>query len=102
MDRRAWLRTVGGAALAVIAGGASGQRAREGARVDEVQSRWKDFLAPGTPVPSPGERLALADAEWRKRLPPETYRVLRGAGTEAPRSSPLNGEKRPGVFACAG
>ncbi len=43
-----------------------------------------------------------ADAEWRTELTPEQYRVLRGHGTERPGSSPLNAEKRPGVFACAG
>jgi peptide-methionine (R)-S-oxide reductase len=44
----------------------------------------------------------LADAEWKKRLSPEAYRVLRHEGTERPYSSPLNKEKRPGTFACAG
>lgn len=42
------------------------------------------------------------DAEWRKLLRPAQYRVLREAGTEAPYSSPLNEEKRAGIFACAG
>jgi peptide-methionine (R)-S-oxide reductase len=42
------------------------------------------------------------DDEWRKRLSTEQYRVLRGHGTERPFSSPLDNEKRKGVFACAG
>jgi peptide-methionine (R)-S-oxide reductase len=42
------------------------------------------------------------DAEWRKRLTPAQYSVLREAGTEAPYSSPLNDEHRHGVFSCAG
>ncbi len=42
------------------------------------------------------------DAEWRATLDPEAYRVLRRHGTERPGSSPLNGEKRAGVFRCAG
>lgn len=41
-------------------------------------------------------------AEWRRRLGPDRYRILRQAGTEAPHSSPLNKEKRRGTFACAG
>ena len=41
-------------------------------------------------------------AEWRDSLSPEAYRVLREHGTERPGSSPLNAEKRPGTFACAG
>ena len=42
------------------------------------------------------------DAEWRAELSPEQFRVLRGHGTERPGSSPLNAEKRPGTFLCAG
>jgi peptide-methionine (R)-S-oxide reductase len=44
----------------------------------------------------------LSDAEWRQRLTPEHYAVLRGHGTERPGSCALNHEKRPGTFACAG
>ncbi|QKS01161.1 peptide-methionine (R)-S-oxide reductase MsrB [Sphingomonas sp. CL5.1] len=44
----------------------------------------------------------LSDAEWRKRLSPRAYAVLRRAATEAPFSSPLNKEHRKGVFSCAG
>ena len=40
--------------------------------------------------------------EWRKLLTPEQYAVLREEDTEAPFTSPLNDEKRKGVFACAG
>ncbi|WP_431281470.1 peptide-methionine (R)-S-oxide reductase MsrB [Humitalea sp. 24SJ18S-53] len=43
-----------------------------------------------------------SDAEWRDKLPPEAFRVLRGHGTERPGSSPFNAEKRPGAFHCAG
>ncbi len=42
------------------------------------------------------------DADWQKMLTPEQYRVLRRAGTERAHTSPLNHEKRAGVFACAG
>ncbi len=46
--------------------------------------------------------LRLSEAEWKQRLPPAAFRVLRQEGTEAPGSSPLNAEKRKGVFHCAG
>ena len=42
------------------------------------------------------------DAEWQKLLKPDAYRVLRKADTEAPGSSPLNREKRAGIYTCAG
>jgi peptide-methionine (R)-S-oxide reductase len=46
--------------------------------------------------------LKLTDAEWKQRLSPEAYQVLRLEGTEVPGSSPLNHEKRKGRFVCAG
>ena len=42
------------------------------------------------------------EAEWRKLLSPEAYKVLRDHGTERAGSSPLDREKRAGVFHCAG
>jgi len=44
----------------------------------------------------------LADAEWRKRLSPAAYQVLRHEGTERAGTSPLLDEHRKGTFACAG
>jgi peptide-methionine (R)-S-oxide reductase len=41
-------------------------------------------------------------ADWRKRLPAESFDVLRREGTETPFTSPLNNEHRQGVFACLG
>ncbi|WP_415209115.1 peptide-methionine (R)-S-oxide reductase MsrB [Rudaea sp.] len=43
-----------------------------------------------------------SDAEWRARLTPAQYGILREEGTEYPYSSPLDREKRRGIFACAG
>ena len=42
------------------------------------------------------------DAEWRAKLTPEQYQVMRGHGTERPGSGALLHEKRAGTFACAG
>ncbi|MEX1316834.1 MAG: peptide-methionine (R)-S-oxide reductase MsrB [Synechococcaceae cyanobacterium] len=44
----------------------------------------------------------LSDSQWRQRLSPESYAVLRKEATERPFSSPLNAEKRPGTYRCAG
>ena len=44
----------------------------------------------------------FSDAEWRRRLPPASYRVLRHEDTERPGTSPLNKEKRKGTFVCLG
>jgi peptide-methionine (R)-S-oxide reductase len=43
-----------------------------------------------------------SDEEWKERLTPPAYAVLRQHGTERAFTSPLNREKRPGTFACAG
>ena len=48
------------------------------------------------------DKIEKTDEEWRALLPRDAYQVLRHEGTEYAGSSPLNGEKRPGVFACAG
>ena len=42
------------------------------------------------------------DAEWRARLTPEQYAVMRNHGTERPGSCALLYEKRAGTFECAG
>ncbi len=42
-----------------------------------------------------------SDDEWRSTLTPEQYRVLREHGTERAFTSPLNVEKRDGMFVCA-
>lgn len=46
--------------------------------------------------------LRLTDAEWQKRLSGPQYDVLRHEGTERAGTSPLNTEKRKGVYHCAG
>ncbi|HKT86232.1 MAG TPA: peptide-methionine (R)-S-oxide reductase MsrB [Novosphingobium sp.] len=53
-----------------------------------------DAQAKGYPV-------SYSDAEWRRRLTGEQFRILRQAGTERPFSSPLNDEHRRGTFLCA-
>jgi len=50
--------------------------------------------------PSPGRNAMKSDEEWRKQLTPEQFHVARQHGTERPFSSPLNSEKRPGMFNC--
>ena len=58
--------------------------------------------APAGAAPLPDFPFKLSDAEWRKRLSPAAYRVLRHADTERAFTSPLNKEHRTGTFACAG
>ena len=45
---------------------------------------------------------ALSESEWKEKLTPEQFHVLRKEGTERAHTSPLNAEKREGSFNCAG
>jgi peptide-methionine (R)-S-oxide reductase len=76
-DRRTLLAIAGAGVLAAACGGAPAEAAQ-------------------------GFEFQLGDAEWRKRLSPQAYDVLRKGGTEYPNTSPLNKEHRAGVFACGG
>jgi peptide-methionine (R)-S-oxide reductase len=71
--------------LAAMSASALALRAHEGAQAAKSET----FEITRTP------------AEWRKILTPEQYYVLRDRGTERPFTSPLNDEKRAGIFHCA-
>jgi len=103
MHRRSFLASFPVAALAwsllprsVVAGtpGASS--------VTELQRDWQKLLAPGASVTLTLEPLRKTDAEWKQMLEPAQFSVLRQEGTERPFTSPLNDEKRKGIFVCAG
>jgi peptide-methionine (R)-S-oxide reductase len=68
-----------------------------GSRSADVQAQVSSTQA-RTPV----TRLELSDAEWKARLTPAQYQVLRQAGTERAGTSPLNQEKRKGRYLCVG
>jgi peptide-methionine (R)-S-oxide reductase len=63
-------------------------------------SRYALAAKPEDPIKI--DKLKLSKDEWRKRLSPEQYSVLREEGTERAGTSPFNNEKRKGHFACAG
>ena len=60
--------------------------ASEGAGLKFADSEWR----------------AITEAEWKERLDPDAFRVLRREATERPFTSPLNDEKRKGTYVCAG
>ena len=48
-----------------------------------------------------GEKFLLSEDEWKRRLTPEEYRVLRQAGTEPPWEGCFVGTSEPGTYVCA-
>jgi peptide-methionine (R)-S-oxide reductase len=62
----------------------------------------RSVAAPRPEDPIKIDKLVLSEAEWRKRLSPQQFEILRKEGTERAGSSPLNAETRKGVYACAG
>ncbi|WCM95234.1 peptide-methionine (R)-S-oxide reductase MsrB [Acidovorax sp. NCPPB 2350] len=83
MSTRRHLLSTGTAALAALAAGLVPRRAPAAGTGEVFEVRY-------------------TDAEWRARLSPQQFAVLRQEGTERPGASPLNSEKRPGTYACAG
>ncbi|MEP7222494.1 MAG: peptide-methionine (R)-S-oxide reductase MsrB [Novosphingobium sp.] len=55
----------------------------------------------GSPAEAKAYPVSFTPAEWRKRLTPAQYYILREQGTEQPGSSPLLKEHRKGTFTCA-
>ena len=71
-------------------------------QVEELRAGWRSLLAKSADVATDATPVKLSPDEWRSRLSPAAYAVLREEGTERAFTSPLNDEKRKGVFVCAG
>ena len=58
--------------------------------------------APALAADTTKYEVTLTDAQWKAKLSPAAYDVLRQQGTETPFTSPLLNEHRAGTFSCAG
>ncbi len=67
-----------------------------------LQQNWRELLDSAVEPNLSLDRLELSKAQWRERLDPDAYHILRREGTERAGSHEYNLEKREGVFACAG
>ena len=95
LDRRAFL--LGGAGTIGLAACNAETRADDrGGQKEEIMSK------PDAGAIADYDKWQLPEKEWKERLSPEEFAVLRKEATERPWTSPLNDEKRAGVFACAG
>src|SRR6476620_294375 len=86
----------------LLAGGSAAVAAAFITRSLPLDAAGPDASQPGPVAPHPQPSLTLTDEEWRERLTPAQYAVLRNAGTERPFTSELLDEHRSGLFACAG
>jgi peptide-methionine (R)-S-oxide reductase len=102
MQRRDFLIMLSAAPLGIVPIRSAWSAGTGAKSIADIQANWKSLLAPGAEVANTTDPLKLSDEEWRKRLTSPQYDVLRHEGTEHPFTSPLNNEKRAGVFVCAG
>ncbi len=70
--------------------------------LDSIRNNWKALLARNANVTLSIEPIQKSKAEWKQTLSDAQFYVLREEGTERPFSSPLDHEKRAGVYVCAG
>ena len=101
MNRRTWLQGLFATAAGMVAGSA-GYAATQSKEIEALQKNWRMLLAAGVTPPAPTDKLQISNDEWKKRLDKASYNVLREEGTERAGTSPLNNEKRAGVYACRG
>jgi len=82
--------------------GAKGRGPIGGKELVRVQNDWKRLLPENAGLDLSTAPIERSEAEWTRTLTPAQFDVLREEGTERAGTSPLDGEKRPGIFACAG
>ncbi len=104
MKRRNLLIGLAAAPMVVMVARYGFAERRSGSLVDieELQKNWMEYLPEGADVALTKAPLMRPDEEWENILTPSQYRVLREEGTEGAFTSPLNDEKRPGIYVCAG
>jgi peptide-methionine (R)-S-oxide reductase len=99
VQRRTILKAAGAFAAAAIGNSQAKEHTMD---LATLHAEWRDYLPGDFQPPSAGDRLELDSAAWRDRLAPAAFDVLRKEATERAGTSPLNDEKRRGVFVCAG
>ncbi len=73
---------------------------RQKPSIQTMQHDWTKLLAPSAKISTDKMKLDKPHAAWKKELPKDSYQVLFEEDTERAFTSPLNDEKRPGIFVC--
>lgn len=71
------------------------------ADIQTMEAHWQQLMASDADLPTLQSPLPDSRWDWRAKLSAEAYRVLFEEGTEPPHTSPLNHEKRAGLYLCA-
>jgi peptide-methionine (R)-S-oxide reductase len=102
MDRRSFLLTLATAPMALQPSIGRAAAALDAAAIEDMRKTWKSLLPKNADVPASPAPISRSNESWKQLLTPAQYEVLRQEGTEPAFTSPLNAEKRPGVFVCVG
>ena len=104
MQRRTLLLAGGAALITLPFLNLLGRRqalAASDADIERLQTGWREFIPTGADaLPDSQTPIDVSKHEWRERLDADAFHVLFEHGTERPGSSPLDREKRPGLFVC--
>ena len=68
--------------------------------IQSLQHEWTKLLPPSAKISTDKTKLNKPHSAWKNELPEESYQVLFEEDTERAFTSPLNDEKRPGIFVC--
>jgi peptide-methionine (R)-S-oxide reductase len=106
MNRRKFIATLAASPAALIAPWsvewARAANAPTPGTIENMRQTWQSLLPKDADVPLTPTPVTRSNEMWKQLLSPAQYAVLREEGTERAFSSPLNAEKRAGVFVCAG
>ncbi len=106
MERRNFIqRLVGLGVVGCVGSACSAETAEKAKKAENARKAATPGTGNADAPASAGvkiDKVVKSEDEWRKILTPEQFHVLREEGTERPFSSPLNDEKRPGEYVCAG
>ena len=101
MDRRKFVfGTIGGG---LIAGGIyplMTLASKSQANITALQADWQKLLAPNAKIATDVSPLKKPPQKWAQELPKDSFEVLFEEDTERAFTSPLNDEKRAGIFVC--
>ena len=100
MKRRNILTFGAGTLLAALLGKARAANAIDAAALADMRKQWPRLRAASLALVEASPALTRSHDEWRAALPKDAYDVLFEEDTERPFSSPLNDEKRDGLFLC--